>query len=148
MTALYHLGAALAREAARDATFCGGGRRRPLWSTRRRLQWRLSIKPRTALADQGAEVAPVIIGQRVAHVRAFAAGLTAAEFEPAGKAAQGGRGAVRLDDGGDAMKKTTDPGGGADPSCRRYHVDQAGAAGRGGPQGAAGAARPRHHAAA
>ena len=43
---------------------------------------------RTALADQGAEVAPVTIGQRVAHVRAFAAGLTAAEFEPDGKAAQ------------------------------------------------------------
>ena len=43
---------------------------------------------RTALADQGAEVAPVTIGQRVAHVRAFAAGLTAAEFAPAGKAAQ------------------------------------------------------------
>ena len=43
---------------------------------------------RTALADQGAELAPVIIGQRIAHVRAFAAGLTAAEFEPAGKAAQ------------------------------------------------------------
>ena len=43
---------------------------------------------RTALDDQGAEVAPVTIGQRVAHVRAFAAGLTAAEFEPDGKAAQ------------------------------------------------------------
>ena len=43
---------------------------------------------RTALADQGAEVAPLTIGQRVAHVRAFAAGLTAAEFEPDGKAAQ------------------------------------------------------------
>ena len=43
---------------------------------------------RTALADHGAEVAPVTIGQRIAHVRAFAAGLTAAEFEPAGKAAQ------------------------------------------------------------
>ena len=43
---------------------------------------------RTALADQGAELAPVTIGQRIAHVRAFAAGLTAAEFEPAGKAAQ------------------------------------------------------------
>ena len=43
---------------------------------------------RTALADQGAEVAPVIIGQRVAHVRAFAGGMTAAEFEPDGKAAQ------------------------------------------------------------
>ena len=43
---------------------------------------------RTALADQGAELAPVTIGQRVAHVRAFAVGPTAAEFEPAGKAAQ------------------------------------------------------------
>ena len=43
---------------------------------------------RTALADQGAEVAPVTIGQRVAHVHAFAAGLTAAELGPAGKAAQ------------------------------------------------------------
>ena len=42
---------------------------------------------RAALADRGAEVAPVSIGQRVAHVRAFAAGLAAAEFEPAGKAA-------------------------------------------------------------
>lgn len=40
-----------------------------------------------ALAGRGAEVVPVSIGQRVAHVRAFAAGLTAAEFEPAGKAA-------------------------------------------------------------
>ena len=28
------------------------------------------------------------LGQRVAHVRAFAVGPTAAEFEPAGKAAQ------------------------------------------------------------
>ena len=43
---------------------------------------------RAALADQGAEVAPVTIGQRVAHVHAFAAGLTAAELGPAGKAAQ------------------------------------------------------------
>ena len=43
---------------------------------------------RAALADQGAEVAPVTIGQRVAHVHAFAAGLTAAELEPDGKAAQ------------------------------------------------------------
>ena len=43
---------------------------------------------RAALADQGAEVAPVTIGQRVAHVHAFAAGLTAAELGPAGKAAR------------------------------------------------------------
>ena len=43
---------------------------------------------RAALADQGAEVAPVTICQRVAHVRAFAAGMTAAEIEPAGKAAR------------------------------------------------------------
>ena len=32
--------------------------------------------------------AGALAGQRVAHVRAFAAGLAAAEFEPAGKAAQ------------------------------------------------------------
>ena len=43
---------------------------------------------RAALVDRGAELAQVTIGQRVAHVRAFAAGLTAAEFEPDGKAAQ------------------------------------------------------------
>ena len=43
---------------------------------------------RAALADRGAEVAPVTICQRVAHVRAFAGGMTAAEFEPDGKAAQ------------------------------------------------------------
>ena len=43
---------------------------------------------RAALADRGAEVAPVTICQRVAHVRAFAGGMTAAEIEPAGKAAQ------------------------------------------------------------
>ena len=42
---------------------------------------------RAALTDR-AEVAPVTICQRVAHVRAFATGMTAAEIEPAGKAAQ------------------------------------------------------------
>ena len=37
-------------------------------------------------SPRGAEVAPVTIGQRVAHVRAFAGGMTAAEVEPTGKA--------------------------------------------------------------
>ena len=51
-------------------------------------QGQLVAQARAALIDQGAEVAPVTVGQRVAHVRAFAEGLTAAEIEPAGKAAQ------------------------------------------------------------
>ena len=63
-------------------------RPRPSCSTRRRQAVGLVEQARAALADQGAEVAPVTIGQRVAHVHAFAAGLTAAEIGPAGKAAQ------------------------------------------------------------
>lgn len=51
-------------------------------------QGQLVDQARTALSEQGADLAPVSIGQRVAHVHAFAAGLVAAELEPAGKAAQ------------------------------------------------------------
>ena len=48
----------------------------------------LVARARAALTDRGAELAPVTVGQRVAHVHAFAAGLTAAEIEPAGQAAR------------------------------------------------------------
>ncbi|MCY3972439.1 MAG: AAA family ATPase [Acidobacteria bacterium] len=42
---------------------------------------------RDAVRESGAEVCPVIIGQRVAHAKAFILGKTAQELEPASKAA-------------------------------------------------------------
>ena len=121
--------------------------RRPWWSMRHRPRAPWLSKPRAALTDR-AEVAP---GDHLPacsarpRVRGGADGRGARACREGGA---GDRGAVRLDDGGDAMKKTTRPGRGADPSCRRCHVERAGADGRSGPQGAAGAARSRHHAAA
>lgn len=42
---------------------------------------------RTAIAGYGIRTAPAVLHQRVAHVHAFTGGLSAAEFDPAGKAA-------------------------------------------------------------
>ena len=42
---------------------------------------------RKAVREFGAEVCPVVIGQRVAHAKAFVRGRSAQEFEPASKAA-------------------------------------------------------------
>ena len=40
-----------------------------------------------ALKDYAVDVVPVVIHQRVAYVRAYAAGLSVLEYEPSGKAA-------------------------------------------------------------
>ncbi len=42
---------------------------------------------RDAVRDFGAEVCPVVIGQRVAHAKAFVLGRSAQELEPTSKAA-------------------------------------------------------------
>ena len=48
---------------------------------------KLADQARRAMADRGAEVAPVTLCQRVAHVYSFTRGQTAMEHDPAGKAA-------------------------------------------------------------
>ena len=51
------------------------------------VQGPLADEALTALAGYELAVAPVVIHQRIAHVHAFTAGLTASELKPAGKAA-------------------------------------------------------------
>ena len=47
----------------------------------------LADQAREACVDQGAEVAPVVLHQRIAHMHAFTRGQSAMEFAPKGKAA-------------------------------------------------------------
>ena len=51
------------------------------------VQGPLADEALTALAGYELAVAPMVIHQRIAHVHAFTAGLTASELKPAGKAA-------------------------------------------------------------
>lgn len=51
------------------------------------VQGKLAQQAREAMAQHGAEVAPMVLHQRIAHVHAFTRGLTAVEYEPTGKAA-------------------------------------------------------------
>jgi chromosome partitioning protein len=51
------------------------------------VQGRLADQARAAMAEHGAAVAPVMLCQRIAHVHAFTAGLSAMEYQVQSKAA-------------------------------------------------------------
>ena len=74
------------------------------------VQGQLAAQAQKAMTDQGVAVAPVMVCQRVAHVHAFTAGLTAQEREPRSQGRRGAGGAVRVGGGpkGDRMSKTDD----------------------------------------